>query len=486
MSIAAFSVRKSPFNRDNTVTMNGHPTLAGTPIASNTSRRHPYQRVGNTGEFNRPQRRNSSSHTNSNSTSANIGSTTTTTETATSTTRHNWFDTEMGGGTSNSTTSKSVDTTASGSNDVTIKTSSGNTMRKRRNSLTLSQIWNDNKKNTCKACNKVRDVLSMKSLSTVSSSSSSLYNREQCECYLCAAIATTRQQIQLVFGFGILFWLVCILGMLQLIPHSILSLFGTIISEQSSTSSQIPLVSVITITFVSFGTQVLLSMRYDNLVYQRHQAISEISETSQNLVCDIYPETVRNRLMQSHTSWRKITNNSTNTEIATEEEEVDDEDNDDDIYNEDIDNSDNNIQNIDLVHQQFSNRRPRRRSTGDLPYEIRSTVSATGGGHGTIAAAMSSLPESSSTTTTTTPSVVTSTATTIPSILSKPIVDNYKSATVLFADIVGFTLWSSSHDPYQVFTYLETLYAAFDTAAAEQDIFKVSLLLCCILIFDET
>lgn len=46
-------------------------------------------------------------------------------------------------------------------------------------------------------------------------------------------------------------------------------------------------------------------------------------------------------------------------------------------------------------------------------------------------------------------------------------------ATVFFADIAGFTAWSSSREPAQVFTLLETLYGAFDKIAKRRRVFKV-------------
>ena len=45
--------------------------------------------------------------------------------------------------------------------------------------------------------------------------------------------------------------------------------------------------------------------------------------------------------------------------------------------------------------------------------------------------------------------------------------------TILFADIVGFTAWSSVREPAQVFTLLETLFAAFDEVATKRRVFKV-------------
>ena len=45
---------------------------------------------------------------------------------------------------------------------------------------------------------------------------------------------------------------------------------------------------------------------------------------------------------------------------------------------------------------------------------------------------------------------------------SEPIADFFPNTTVLFADIAGFTAWSSTREPSQVFTLLETLYVKCD------------------------
>jgi class 3 adenylate cyclase len=50
------------------------------------------------------------------------------------------------------------------------------------------------------------------------------------------------------------------------------------------------------------------------------------------------------------------------------------------------------------------------------------------------------------------------------------------SCTVLFADVVGFTAWSSIRDPAQVFLLLETIYGAFDAIARKRGVFKVRTL----------
>merc|ERR1712241_516376 len=56
---------------------------------------------------------------------------------------------------------------------------------------------------------------------------------------------------------------------------------------------------------------------------------------------------------------------------------------------------------------------------------------------------------------------------------NRPIADLFTDTTVLFADIAGFTAWSSVREPTQVFTLLETVYGAFDTIAARRGVFKV-------------
>lgn len=43
----------------------------------------------------------------------------------------------------------------------------------------------------------------------------------------------------------------------------------------------------------------------------------------------------------------------------------------------------------------------------------------------------------------------------------------------MFADIAGFTAWSSEREPSQVFVLLETLYQKFDTIASRLGVFKV-------------
>jgi Adenylate and Guanylate cyclase catalytic domain len=54
-----------------------------------------------------------------------------------------------------------------------------------------------------------------------------------------------------------------------------------------------------------------------------------------------------------------------------------------------------------------------------------------------------------------------------------PIAELYPETTVLFADIVGFTAWSSVRQPTHVFYLLESVYGAFDVIAKQRGVFKV-------------
>lgn len=57
--------------------------------------------------------------------------------------------------------------------------------------------------------------------------------------------------------------------------------------------------------------------------------------------------------------------------------------------------------------------------------------------------------------------------------LPPPMANLYKECTVFFGDIAGFTAWSSSRTPADVFTLLESLYGAFDKLAAKHNVFKI-------------
>jgi len=56
---------------------------------------------------------------------------------------------------------------------------------------------------------------------------------------------------------------------------------------------------------------------------------------------------------------------------------------------------------------------------------------------------------------------------------SPPIADLFHNTTIMFADIVTFTEWSSKHSPEDVFYLLENLFLEFDKIAKKLDVFKL-------------
>jgi hypothetical protein len=64
---------------------------------------------------------------------------------------------------------------------------------------------------------------------------------------------------------------------------------------------------------------------------------------------------------------------------------------------------------------------------------------------------------------------------TVPVRTSKPIADFFQSATVLFADVVGFTAWASIREPSQVFALLEAIFNSFDKIGKKKNVFKVEV-----------
>ena len=65
----------------------------------------------------------------------------------------------------------------------------------------------------------------------------------------------------------------------------------------------------------------------------------------------------------------------------------------------------------------------------------------------------------------------------VPCLVKRPAVRvsliDSRLSTVFFADIAGFTAWSSTREPAQVFLLLQTLYQNFDLIAKRRRVFKV-------------
>lgn len=61
------------------------------------------------------------------------------------------------------------------------------------------------------------------------------------------------------------------------------------------------------------------------------------------------------------------------------------------------------------------------------------------------------------------------------------VADLYEDCTVFFADLAGFTKWSSGREPCDIFLLLETLYNGFDRIAKRNHVFKVETIGDCYL-----
>ena len=61
------------------------------------------------------------------------------------------------------------------------------------------------------------------------------------------------------------------------------------------------------------------------------------------------------------------------------------------------------------------------------------------------------------------------------------IADSFSCATVVFADIAGFTSWISNRNPVDVFQLLELLFKEFDIVGLQTGVFKFSTIGDCYL-----
>ena len=67
-------------------------------------------------------------------------------------------------------------------------------------------------------------------------------------------------------------------------------------------------------------------------------------------------------------------------------------------------------------------------------------------------------------------SITPNSSATPPRRVGKPIAEAYEETTVMFADLAGFTRWSSTRTPEDVFELLETLYGVFDDVATKRKV----------------
>jgi hypothetical protein len=66
-------------------------------------------------------------------------------------------------------------------------------------------------------------------------------------------------------------------------------------------------------------------------------------------------------------------------------------------------------------------------------------------------------------------------------VVESQLAELFPNCTVLFADISGFTAWSSTREPANVFVLLQTVFSGFDRIAKRRKVFKVETIGDCYL-----
>lgn len=169
------------------------------------------------------------------------------------------------------------------------------------------------------------------------------------------------------------------------------------------------------ITVIIFAITALTFVFYDFWVERRQKVVMKTAVTTTKLVSELFPDVVMDQMMDSEHQRRDSSSSAHNTTGS---------------YSADgqpkrLKSFLNDGSNNDDVMNNNNNNNEERRSTGGAKYA------------------------------------------------SKPIAELFPDTTVFFADIAGFTAWSSIREPAAVFTLLETLYGAFDKVAKKYGIFKV-------------
>lgn len=192
-----------------------------------------------------------------------------------------------------------------------------------------------------------------------------------------------------------------------------------------------------------FTILILIFFRYDFLVSRRNKIVLDMANKSKHIVDQLFPEGVRDRLMDDQES-RRSSRGGSNA------------DGDDPLKIEEADFQKltelNTLQNSNVGTASPSRRM---RNTDEDGASAAFPLSPL---RKTLKPGVSPARES-----------------------GHPIADNYPHCTVLFADLAGFTGWASERDPAQVFFLLETVYAAFDEIGKMLKVFKVETIGDCYL-----
>lgn len=160
-----------------------------------------------------------------------------------------------------------------------------------------------------------------------------------------------------------------------------------------------------------FGVVLLLFLRYDYLVSRRQSIVLDMAKKSRSIVDSLFPSVVRDRLLQA--SSQPASNSPHGSQHDLSEAGVTSE--------------------MDFEELTRRNTQANKKVSESAPIPI-------------------GVQEKSD---------------------AMPIADLFANTTIFFADVAGFTAWSSEREPAQVFMLLERVYGEFDKIAAKLGVFKV-------------
>lgn len=178
-----------------------------------------------------------------------------------------------------------------------------------------------------------------------------------------------------------------------------------------------------------FAVLILVFLRYDYLAARRTSMVMDMARRSRNIVDQLFPSVVRDRLLNEG-STRRGSNGGDDPDETVDVETL----------------TKRNTMANQKLGQSGGVNLP---SSGRGPTRVKTFLATGSSGAGMLLNDAGAAGD------------------------AEPIAELFSDTTVMFADIAGFTAWSSERDPPQVFRLLETVYGAFDELAGRHKVFKV-------------
>jgi hypothetical protein len=208
------------------------------------------------------------------------------------------------------------------------------------------------------------------------------------------------------------------LGIVDYLIMYELRIYPSMVFQEQYLTKQ-PLIMTIVVMFIFILTSVIFLI-YDYLVHNRQNAIMTFAQRSGRIVNSMFPSGVQERLFSSNEQLERQTICDTNA--------VDEKDKDDGTIRSGSTTSRNPKHHIKKILKGNSSKSSSTKEKANIQGYIQNTP---------------------------------------------PIADLFKNTTIMFADMVSFTAWSSKHSPEDVFYLLETLFLEFDKVAEQKGVFKL-------------